>query len=97
MQVNQYTAYSVISSTENKNSAELEKVLLLIETLSEIKTIEKAKDFLREKYQIKDAVQEFPLGANSFLNIKENTQKYSIRISYTNNDEKECKIYSYKK
>ena len=97
MQINQYTAYSIISLTENKNNAELKNILLLLDSFTKINSIEQAKVFLKEKYQIKDPIQKFPLGANGFLDIKENSKKYSIKISYTNNDEKQCIIYSYKK
>ena len=97
MQINQYTAYSIVSSTENKNNEEIEKVFFLIKNFSEVRTISEAKKILQSLYQIKDPVQQFPLGANSFLDIKENAKKYSVKISYKDNDEKECIIYSYTK
>lgn len=97
MQINQYTIYSLISTTESINNEEFEKVLTLVEDLSKINTIEKAKEILNRDYQIDSSVVEFSLGANSFLNIKETENKYSVRISYRNNNENKNVIYCYKK
>ena len=97
MQFNQYTAYSLVSTTENKNNSEKQKVFSCIDTLSKIKTITEAKEFLKQNYQIKNPVKNFSLGANSFLEVVENPNKFTLRISYTENDEKECVIFSYKK
>lgn len=97
MQFNKYTAYSLISSDENKNKLEIQKILNLINVLEGIRTISAAKRYIAETYGIKDAIQSFPLCANGFLSVNENKQKYSIRISYPNNDEQECVIYSYNK
>jgi len=97
MQIDQYKIYSLISSTENKNTAEIEKILSLVEDLKKISSIEEVKGILKTKYKIKDSIRQFALGANSFLDIKENSKKYSVRISYTHNKEKECVIYNYKK
>ena len=97
MQFNQYTAYSFISQTENKNSAENKKVLVLIENISKIKTINEAKEFIKQTYKIQDSVKNFSLGGNNFLNVNENSKKYTLQISYKNNDENECVIFNYKK
>ena len=69
MQLNQYSTYSLISQIENKNSSELQKVFSLIDIISKIKNINKAKEFLKQNYQIKDTIKQFPLGANSFLEV----------------------------
>ncbi len=97
MQIDQYRIYSLLSSTENKSTADIEKILLLVEDFSKICSIEQAKEFLKTRYNIKNSIQQFALGANSFLTIKENSKKYSVRISYIHNKEKECVIYNYKK
>ena len=87
----------MISQTENKNSGEKQKVFLLIDVISKIKNINKAKEFLKQKYQIKDSIKQFPLGGNSFLEVVETTKKYTLRISYKDNEENECVIFNYKK
>ena len=87
----------MISSAENKNNEELMTPLTLIGCLAKIFTIEQAKQLLLEMYQIKTPIQNFPLGTNGVLNIKENSEQYSIKITYTSNNEKECVIYNYKK
>lgn len=97
MQLNQYSTYSLISQTENKNSGGIQKVFSLIDAISKIKSINKAKEFLKQNYQIKDPIKQFPLGANCFLEVAETTKKYTLRISYTDNNENECIIFSYKK
>lgn len=97
MQINQYTTYSILSFNENKNCIEQEEIFSLIENFAKFKTREQAKAFLRKTYQIKDSLQQFELGTNCYLDIVENPKKYSVRIFYTKNDEKECVIYNYKK
>jgi len=97
MQFNKYSIYSLISQTENKNSGEIQNVFSLIDIISKIKSISKAKKFLKQKYQIKDPIKRFPIGANSFLEVIETTKKYTLRISYKDNDENECVIFNYKK
>ena len=97
MQLNQYSTYSLISQTENKNSNEMQKIFSLIDIISKIKNINKVKEFLKQNYQIKDPIKQFPLGANSFLEVVETTKKYTLRISYTDNNEHECEIFNYKK
>ena len=54
-------------------------------------------EFLKQNYQINDPIKQFPLGANSFLDVIETTKKYTLRISYTDNNENECVIFNYKK
>jgi hypothetical protein len=97
MQLNQYSTYFLISQNENKKCNENTKILSIINTISEIKTMKEAKEFFKQNYKINDSIQHFSLCANSFLEIKETAKKYTLRISYTNNDEKECIIFSYKK
>lgn len=97
MQINQYTTYSILSFNENKKSTEQEDIFSLIENFSKFKTKEQAKDFLRKTYQIKESIQQFALGTNCYLDIIENSKKYSVRIFYTKNEENECVIYNYKK
>ena len=97
MQLNQYSTYSLISQTENKNCNEMQKVFLFIDIISKIKNINKAKEFLKQNYQIKDPIKQFPLGTNSFLEVIETTKKYTLRISYTDNNENKCVIFNYKK
>ena len=97
MQIDSYTTYSLLSSNENKNNADLEKVLLLIEKLENIQTIQQAKDFVKDTFKIENTIQHFSLGGKNFLNIKDNHKKYSIKVFYENDNKKECVIYNYEK
>lgn len=97
MQINKYAAYSVVSLTENKNQNEIAKILNLIEDLESIKSIKKAKEYLKNTYGIKDSVQNFPISSVGLLHVNENDKKYSIRVIYKDQEESECVIYSYKK
>ena len=97
MQLNHYLTYSLISQTENENCCEMQNIFAFIDTVSKIKTVNKAKEYLKQKFQIKDPIKQFPLGANSFLEVIETTKKYTLRISYTDKNENECVIFNYKK
>lgn len=97
MKINKYTAYSVVSSTENKNQNELQKVLELMEALEVIKSPQKAKEYLKDTYGIKDAVQNYPISTVGLLYVNENDKKYSIRVAYKSEEESECVVYSFKK
>lgn len=97
MQINKYTAYSIVSSTENKKQNELQKVLELMEALELIKSPQKAKEYLKDAYGIKDAVQNYPISSAGLLYVNENDKKYSIRVLYKDQEESECIIYSFKK
>lgn len=95
MEIDKYTAYSVISQSENRKINELQKIFILCDYLLTIRTAKQAKEYIMQAYRIKDAVKEFPLGANSFLEVKENSKKYSLRISFKENNEDKCKIFNY--
>lgn len=97
MQFNQYTAYSFVSTTEDKNNNDSQKILPILEKFSKIKTLEEAKEYLQEKFQIQNLTHKFALGPTSFINIVETNKKYSVRISYVMDNENQCMIYNYKK
>ena len=97
MEINKYASYSIVSSIENKKNSENKYVAELIEKFNSIRNFEDAKNYLKTKFNISDAVLNFSLGGNDFLDIKENPKKYSVRITYINKDEKECVIFNYKK
>lgn len=97
MQFNPYSAYSIISTNEGKNKDDLQKVLNLIDDMCKIKSIKNAKEYLNEEYNIKDSVEKYPLGSKGYLYVNENKEEYSVKIVYEKDDEKECRIYNYKK
>ena len=98
MHFSKYIAYSAVSFAQNKNTDDTEKIVKLINKISQFKNIEKVKEFLKNTYYINEFVRKVQLCATGFLYIKETDKKYSLRISYINSDkENECVIYSFKK
>ncbi len=91
MNINQFSIYSIIS--KNTEDESLEKVLKLVEDFKLIPSQSIAKEYLKKCYNIYDAVQNYPLGANSYMNIEENNTSFKINFIYENNNI----TFSYKK
>mgnify|MGYP007070191683 CR=1 FL=1 len=84
MDLNKYSIYSVVSSKVNEET--LNKVLELVNDFKNFENCETAKEYLKNKYSIKDAVQNYPLGANSYLSISDSTNVYIVNVKYENNN-----------
>lgn len=95
MQYNKYSAYSIVSDTEQKNQQDLQKTLNLIETLSFFNNHHDTKEFLKNTYKLNEDIQNFPLSSNGILSIVENKNKYTVKITYKNQNENECVVFSY--
>ena len=93
MQFNQYNWYSLVAGNNNDSSKEMEKVLALVESFKNIISIEDAKEYLADNFEIKDLISNYPLGANSYLTTKENDKRFSVSIRYAD----ENQIFSYLK
>ena len=93
MQFNQYNWYSLVAGNNNDSSKEMEKVLALVESFKNIISIEDAKEYLADNFEIKDVISNYPLGADSYLTTKENDKRFSVSIRYAD----ENQIFSYLK
>ncbi len=97
MQFSKYLLYSKISSAENRACNKIQAILNLIDKFSKIKSFKQAKELLKNTFSIENPVLNFALGCNNTLSINETKDKYSVRIFYTNNEEKECAVYCFRK
>jgi len=97
LQINQYTAYSMVSATEVLNSIQKDDVIELIEKFNGIKNINDAKKYLKTKFDIVDSVLNFPLGGNNFISVRENNKKYSVNIVVNSKEEPENITFCYRK
>lgn len=84
MSFNQYSIYSVISVTEGHNTEDIQKVLSISENLKQIKTAEKAKEFIKSKFDINEPVSDYPIGNNATISISEDEKLYSINLVFSN-------------
>lgn len=62
-----------------------------------INTLEEAKSFLLTKYKINDSIKHLNICGNNLLEISENKEKYSVRVSFKKNNVQEFVIFSFAK
>ena len=91
MDINQYSLYTMGANQEEKEN--LARVMNLIEEFKNINTAKDAKDYLKAHFDIKDLVQNYPLGCNSFMSIKETSKICYVSVECNN----ENYIYCYRK
>lgn len=87
MNLDKYSLYSVVSVTEEQNVEDLQKVLNVCYELKDIKTLRKARKFVKEKFNIAAPISNYPIGNNSYLSIFENDRSYSINIVFENENQ----------
>ncbi len=90
---NKYAMYSQAVYQEAKNGNDLEKVMSMVDDFQELKTVENAKKYLLDKLKVRDAIRNFPLGGNNYMNINEDKYFYIVRFK----TEEEDFVFSYKK
>ena len=93
MDINKYSVYSAVSVNGNKSKDSLDKLLKVVDDFEKLKNSNEAKEYLKENLKIKDSVQNYPLGGNSFMSVIENTEFYMVRFEYAD----ECMTFSYNK
>lgn len=80
MDLNQFTLYSMVSQCSDNNT--LEKVLKAIEDFEKIHSPQIAKLYLKQFYNLKDSIDNFPLDNNCYISITEDTQIYTVTFRY---------------
>ena len=86
MQFDQFNLYSMMAG-KNDEQKELKKVLSYVENFKTISTIEEAKEYLQKTFNVKDLISNYPLGADSYLTIKENDKRFSVSFRYADENQ----------
>ena len=84
MSFNKYSVYSVISVSEGHNADDVQKILSITDKLKQIKNISKAKEYIKSIFNLENCVQDYPIGDNASITIKENKKHYSINLIFNN-------------
>lgn len=85
MNLNAYETYCILSMAEQKSSEELQCMLAKIEKFAELKTIESAKSYLNETWDIAGIVNSYQAGAGCRINVKETKDLFVV--NFVLNDE----------
>ena len=84
MSFNKYSVYSVISVSAGHNAEDIQKILSVTDKLKQIKNISKVKEYIKSAFNIENCVQDYPIGDNAAITIKENEKIYSINLILDN-------------
>jgi len=93
MQINQYSVYSVLSESEEKNMGELEEVLQLIKKLESVSSIDTAKEFLEKTWKVNGAVKRCTIAPSCLLETKDTENMFIVKFACPEQD----LTYYYKK
>ena len=79
-ELNKYSMYSQLVAQESKSEDDALKIISIIQDFKQMNTLDKVRKYLAEKMNINDNIQNYPLGANSYLNIIEKAKVCVIRF-----------------
>ena len=104
-ELNKYQLFSLISineksfqdiersSSANKGNSRKPDVRNMLNEFSNIRTIKKAKRYLKDNFDITDDINDFSIEQNCLLNVKNHDCFFEVRVKLN----KENYIYCYKK
>ena len=93
MSFNQYSIYSALSATEEKDENNTKKLIDLSYSLKNISDYNEVKELLESEFNVVDYLSSYRLGCDASLNISEDRTLYSVNLTYGN----ENRTYTYKK
>ncbi len=80
MNINSYNTYSILSQAEEKNGKEIEEIINKAEKMCELKSINSAKDYIKQNWNIEGDVNSYFLAPDCFLNIRESNKLYVVNF-----------------
>ena len=84
MDISKYSAYSIISETENKSKDDIQKILLLDEKMRNIKTAAVAKHYIKNQFNLKDSISYYSVCDNGYLTVNDTKDLYVINLRFLN-------------
>ena len=93
MDISKYSAYSIVSDTEDKSKDEIQKILALDEKIKNFKTAAVAKLYVKNRFNIKDSISNYPVCDNGYLSVIDTKDLYILNLRFLNKNN----IYSFAK
>ena len=84
MSFNKYSIYSVVSVAETQNADDIQNLLYIADALKEINSAQKAKEYIKSKFDIDKPVFNYPIQNNLTMSITENENSYAINLIFGN-------------
>lgn len=84
MDINQFSIYSVISSSGEKDAKSIQKILELTDKLDSTSTAYEAKQCLEKNLNLTTCVKNYYINEACILNTKETNNTFSINLVYKN-------------
>ena len=80
MEINSYNTYSILSSSQEKNNKEIEDILKKAEKMCDLTSVNSAKSFIKDNWNIEGCVKSYFLAPDCFLNIRESNKNYVVNF-----------------
>ena len=80
MEINSYNTYSILSSSEDKNTKEIEDILKKAEKMCDLTSVNSAKSFIKDNWNIEGCISSYFLAPDCFFNIRESNKNYVVNF-----------------